>query len=261
VAGKTRGKTVSVTIIALLAAAGSCLLVGIAIGATGIGGVLLVPALCVTAGLDPGSAIAVAMWSYMFTGVVAALIYGRRGQIDWRSAVLIAATSLPAALMGSLAIAGMSNDLIAIAVIAMLLNCAFSLLRPERASRATPGSSPRLSLRSLLGVGVITGFGSSVTGTGGPVIALPILHHLGMPLLAAVGIAQALQLPIATAASIGHLASGSVDPARATLIAVVVSAGVVCGALLAPSLPLRPFRILVGTLALLAAGALALGLG
>ena len=59
----------------------------------------------------------------------------------------------------------------------------------------------RLSRNQLLVIGAITGFGSALTGTGGPVVLVPILVWCEMPILAAVGLSQAIQMPIALLAT------------------------------------------------------------
>ena len=59
------------------------LCVGALIGCVGIGGVLLVPGLVYLLAMDVQVAIATCMFSYLFSGAVGALEYGRRGSIRW----------------------------------------------------------------------------------------------------------------------------------------------------------------------------------
>merc|ERR1711879_171042 len=64
----------------------------------------------------------------------------------------------------------------------------------------TPG---RIAISCTTGMAV--GFGSSITGTSGPVLLLPVLMLVRWPILPALGHAQAIQVPIATLATLGHL--------------------------------------------------------
>ena len=56
----------------LFFAGGVAVVVGVLIGAIGIGGVLLVPMLTYVLGISIHVAIATAMFSYLFTGIVGA---------------------------------------------------------------------------------------------------------------------------------------------------------------------------------------------
>jgi len=69
--------------LALWPLAGLGTLVGVLIGVVGIGGVLLVPGLVVLIGMDVQTAIKACMFSYLFSGLVGAIVYARRGTIHW----------------------------------------------------------------------------------------------------------------------------------------------------------------------------------
>ena len=94
----------------------------------------------------------------------------------------------------------------------------------------------------LAGIGAAVGLGSALTGTGGPVLLVPLLMWWGAPVLASVGLSQAIQVPIALIAgvlSVG-VAIGTVAGARiahavpaAYLARMVAIALVLVGAVLA----------------------------
>jgi len=65
--------------------------------------------------------------------------------------------------------------------------------------------SPRVL--TLTGVGFVVGVGSALTGTGGPTLLLPLLVWLRVPMLTAVGLAQAIQL-LARAVAVLLIAAG-----------------------------------------------------
>ena len=56
---------------------------GLLIGAIGIGGVILVPALVYFGGIPIHAAIAAAMMSYVFTGLIGTLVYTSKNSIRW----------------------------------------------------------------------------------------------------------------------------------------------------------------------------------
>jgi len=85
----------------------------------------------------------------------------------------------------------------------------------------------------MFGIGAFTGFLSSVTGTGGPLVLVPILVAASVPVLTAVGLSQVIQVPIAVAATAGNLLYGTVDVVLASILAVSLTIGSWYGAKLA----------------------------
>ena len=74
-------------------------------------------------------------------------------------------------------------------------------------------------------IGALVGIGSALSGTGGPVLLLPILLLYGLPAVAAVATALAIQLPIALAASATHVVAGTLDLGLGASVGVVLIAG------------------------------------
>ena len=65
----------------------SAVVVGMFVGAVGIGGVLLIPALMIFAGLTVHQAAATALFTFLFTGIMGTWLFTRRGTIDWRTSL------------------------------------------------------------------------------------------------------------------------------------------------------------------------------
>lgn len=214
----------------MLGAAG---LVGGLIGSIGIGGVLLVPFLTAIVGLGARESIAIAMASYIVTGIVAILqarFAGEWSRLQSYEPLIFA--TLPGAFLGGLAIALIPEN-VALLVLAtfLVLTGAWSLLR----DRLPPRAAADTELDWPTGVGA--GFASALTGTGGPAVLMPILLWKGVPLLAAIALGQVVQLPIALAATLGNLASGPFNFWIAALVAVGLAPGVVVGRWGAKRLP------------------------
>jgi len=219
--------------------------VGLAIGLVGIGGVALVPLLTILFDMEIAIAIATAMASYIVAGAIGFAIYSRRGSMNWRAAMPLMLGAAPGALGGAAAVAYVPGHILvaAIAVLTMFAG-ANALRRPA----TSDGSRPRavgLGRTSLFGLGIFTGFASALTGTGGPVVLMPILLLMGAPVLYAIGLGQAIQVPIAIVASLYNIAAGTIDLSAATLLTIGLGAGVVAGGLLAHRLPTRWLMSLV----------------
>ena len=102
----------------------------------------------------------------------------------------------------------------------------------------------------------MTGFGSGLTGVGGPALAVPLMVLCGFPALAAIGASQVIQILAAVSGSIGHLAQGHIDLRLAALLTVFEVAGVWLGVMLGHAVNARVLRNAVGVLCVLVGAAL-----
>jgi uncharacterized membrane protein YfcA len=102
--------------------------------------------------------------------------------------------------------------------------------------------------------GAAAGFASALSGTGGPMVLVPLQAWRGKPLLEAIATGQLAQLPIALVATAGNAATGGVDLRFAALIGALLLPGVWVGPRVAHALPRGPFTRAVALL-LLATGA------
>jgi uncharacterized protein len=206
---------------------------GLLIGCIGIGGVLLVPILTL-AGTDVHQAIAASMVGFIFSGLIGTFLYARRSSIDWISTAWLGAGAMPGAFAGALLAARLSGEVLLFFVgVAVILSGLRALLRRagNDAGRET------LPAPMLLVIGVGVGIGSALTGTGGPVLLVPLLMWLRVPVLAAVGLSQAIQIPIAGLASAGNLIAGDLDPRLALLLSIGLILGSAVGARIAHAMP------------------------
>jgi len=222
---------------------------GIAIGAVGIGGVLLVPFLTLTLGIDVRHAIAAALLSYLPSCVVAVTLYGRRGSIPWREAGLLCLAALPTAYLGAHAALHAPALLLEAAIGVLLLAGGCYALLPPRDIATAPR---RLATGTLLAIGGGTGFVSALTGAGGAFVMLPILLLLDFPVLPAIGLGQAIALPIAGLASLANVIAGIMEPWLAAGLAATLTLGIAIGTPIAHALPQTLLRRLLGSAVVLA---------
>ena len=131
----------------------------------------------------------------------------------------------------------------------LLLAGGLYALRPPRLA---PAEQVTLTPATLLGLGGGTGFVSALTGAGGAFVLLPILLLLDTPVLAAIGLGQAIAIPIAGLASLANLAAGLVDLELAAGLAASLALGIAIGTPIAHALPQRKLRRLLGSVVVLA---------
>jgi uncharacterized membrane protein YfcA len=199
-------------ILAALAIAGTC------IGATGIGGMLVVPALTQLGTLSTEHAIPVATMAFAFNG--AAALFSLRKRADAGTGVYpMVLGAVPGSILGALAVRHVSPQALGLIVATLAVAGGLAALRRPEATRHERAGPTRLP---LLPLGALVGFGSSITGTGGPVLLVPTLMFLRWTTFQTVAVAQAIQLPVAAAGTAVHWAAGALDLRLGTLIGMVL---------------------------------------
>lgn len=227
------------------------LIVGVLIGCIGIGGVLLVPSLTYIGDMQVHVAIATCMFSYLFSGAVGAVEFARRGSIRWSMCGWLCAGAMPGSFVGAATVSVVPGAYLELLIATLIVLSGVHALRRRVDSEQArmPGAV------ALAAIGAVVGFGSAMSGTGGPLLLVPILVWLEMPVLAAVGLSQVIQLPIAALATWGNLVYGTIDIAIGVAIAVLLMLGVTAGARLAHWVPAAVLRRIVAVV-LLAVGGL-----
>lgn len=212
-----------------LVAAAAAAVIGVFIGATGLGGVALAPALNSFQDVPLHLAVSNAMGCFVVAGIIAAIGNAALSGLSASQLVLLMISAGVAAFAGSLTIEWVRPETLRIVLAALMIaSGAFQLgktflsstLRP---AKAIPSSGP------LCIIATMTGFGSALTGTGGPLIMLPILLAAAVPIQAAVITAQLSQIPIGISALAGHALNANLDPTATAIFAVLVGIGVVLG--------------------------------
>ena len=218
------------------------LLAGILIGTIGIGGVILVPLLSFVLGIDLHIAMSASSLSFLFPGIVATLTYANKRSIVWEKVLWLSVGIIPAALLGALVNTNLNTDVLVLIVAGLI---AFSGINVFINRQNESGVIPDFRKPLLIIIGALVGFGSSLTGTGGPVLLVPILITLHYPALKSIGISQAIQLPIAVFAVIGFWLYGQIDLGLGLHLGIAQAAGVYIGAQIAHRLPIVQLRRLV----------------
>ncbi len=223
--------------------------VGVLIGMVGVGGVLLPPGLVALGDLTANEATATSTWAFVFTGVVGTVAYAWRGVVPWDMLARLAVGIVPSAFLGALVNARLPGSVVLLGLAALTLFVGVQQMRP----RAVRETRDELGTAALVAVGAFVGFGSALTGTGGPVLLVPVLLTLGVAPLRAVAVSQAVQLPVVVAGSVGYLQTGLVDVRLGTVLGCLAALGVVAGAVVATRIPAEGLRRIVA-LACIAAG-------
>ena len=227
---------------------------GLLIGSFGIGGVIVVPILVYLLGVGIHDALAAAMLAFLVSGAIGTAEYARRQSISWQSARWLWLGAAPAALVGGIAAARISEELVETAVGLLAVAAGTYALLAHRSQGQASSKDP--TIVALVASGLVTGALSSVTGTGGPLVLVPILIALSVPAHKALGLAQAIQIPVAALALIGYAVTGTVQLALGSMLALGVAAGTLVGARVAHRIVQRRMRVALALISVLVGSAM-----
>ncbi|GAC1410916.1 MAG: sulfite exporter TauE/SafE family protein [Candidatus Velthaea sp.] len=216
------------------------LLIGTLVGMSGIGGgSLLAPILILVFGVKASVAVGTDLLYSVPMKAVAAFAHARRGTLDRRLVLALAAGGIPGALLGIAAFAALRvhfgereldeflRHVIGIVILVSALASLTVWLSPRRPHR---DERPRFAVSAL--VGLFVGFLLALTSIGSGAVTLPLLllTARALPLRALIGseiIFAAVMIPIAAA---GHVAFANVDVAMTISIAIGALPGAYIGA-------------------------------
>lgn len=186
------------------------LAVGVCVGMTGVAGFLL--PIVYTGPLLMGTteALALSFGAFISAGVLAALNYGRQGNLDLPFGVKLSIGSLAGAVLGvRLNMVIPEEQVKMILYLVVLVSGISILLRREGNSRKTEETKKEYQIREHLGatllLGFVTGALCAMSGAGGPVLVMPLLVVLGIPVRAAVGVSLFNMIFISIPAFLGYL--------------------------------------------------------
>ena len=208
------------------ALAAAAFVIGLLIGAVGVGGILLVPAMVTLGGVSIHTASATALASFVATGALGTFLFVRRGSIDPRMSGWLCAGALLFSFLGAWVNSLIPGPVLIRIIGALIVVAGLNVLVPAWRPQQPPRSG---SAGLLLATGAASGFGSGLTGAGGPLFSVPLLLVLGFGPLLSIGASQVLQLVSAASGTAGNLSYGSIDFKTLLLIVPFELAGVGVG--------------------------------
>ena len=148
--------------------------VGLLIGSVGVGGVLLAPSLAYIGGLPLHAGIPICMLGYVGAGIAGATVYARHGSFSWPMGIWLAVGAIPGALAGALLLPLVSARILELLIGALCLSSGIQSWRARGRPEAEDNNGSFKRGRMAV-IGLITGAGSALSGTGGPLLLIPML--------------------------------------------------------------------------------------
>jgi uncharacterized membrane protein YfcA len=171
------------------------------------------------------------MLGFLFSGLYAAFIHLRRARLPARPVAALCIAAGCGAALGAATLDRLPDTGVRLFVAALALASGLHALASRRVDG---GRMPGSALLAVLGLFV--GYGSAISGTGGPVMLIPILLALHTPVTVAIALGVAAGMPITVAATAVYAAAGRIDLPLALTLAALLIAGTWMGARLAARL-------------------------
>lgn len=216
----------------------SSLIVGVLCGATGVGGVLLIPALMFFGGLTTHQAMATALASFFFVGVAASYIYYRHGSFDLRMTAPVVLGSLLSGYAGAYAGALASARFLDLLLAAVIVVSSLYATLPFKTACLAERLSQRGNTILLFGIGLLTGFICGMTGAGGGVVSIPVMLLCGYAPLPVIATGQLLLCVISFSGSFSNIANDFIVFRTVWWVTPCEIAGIALGCRIAHSMPL-----------------------
>ena len=189
-------------------------IVGFLVGCTGMGGIILIPALVYLSGLSSHVAMGTTLFTFIFTTSLCSWLYIRLGHVDWKATIPIC--------IGGFLFTYVGADV--------------------KAFTAAPYLNLILALLILL------------AGAGGPVLSVPIMIALGFPPLIAIGAGQVYSVPVALSGSAANFLHGAIDYKVGALMIVIQILGILLGVYMANRMDTTKLRKMVAWVCLFCGG-------
>jgi uncharacterized membrane protein YfcA len=149
-------------------------------------------------------ALGTSMATILFTALASARQHHQHGAVNWRAVHQITPGILSGTALGSLSAAVIPAPALGIFFALFVYFAAAQILldvRPKP-SRELPGFA------GMSGVGIFTGWISSLVSIGGGTVVVPFLVWCNLPLRNAIGTSAAIGFPVAAGGTLGYIATG-----------------------------------------------------
>ncbi|HEX6538990.1 MAG TPA: sulfite exporter TauE/SafE family protein [Candidatus Dormibacteraeota bacterium] len=234
----------------LVAVAG--LIVGLAVGLTGMGGgALMTPVLVLLFGVQPLAAVSSDLVASLIMKPAGVLVHLRRRTMNWRLVGWLAAGSVPTAFLGVVVLRALGHGsrvqtIVQLALGAVLLLGVVAMLVRAAIDQRRPGSASSARVRPLptLVIGAAVGFvlGMTSTGSGTLVIVSLMLLYPSLRGSQLVGTDLTQALPMVGSAALAHIFFGDFKLGLTLSIVAGSIPGVVIGALISSRASTRFLR-------------------
>lgn len=218
------------------------IVVGLLVGTTSVGGVILIPALVAWGGVDVHRAAATTLASFLPIGGLAAWLFWKKGSLNLNLVWPLALGALPCGYLGATLAARIPAQPLTLAIGILIVVASIAILRPPKSLAEAGARSRGREVALLMGIGAMAGVGSGLSGAGGPIFSVPLMLLAGYQPLVVIGAAMAFAIVAAISGSAANLQAGAIDFPLFGLLVACQLGGIVAGAKIAHALPVATLR-------------------
>lgn len=224
--------------ISIIIAAGAILAVSIAFSIVGLGGGVLYVPILLAFGMNIHNAAVTSLFVIAVMSISAAMIYHRRGTVDWKLVLVLEPPTAILAFVGGIVANYIDATTLIIIFAGMLFISSILLISPIKDrqaniargwsywSRRTGDNTYVVHLRGLIPVSTVAGFVAGMIGISGGIFKLPAMVLIGrVPMRIAIGTSSFMVAITAIAGLLGHMTSGSFDILTALPLAAAAFIG------------------------------------
>lgn len=183
------------------------------------------PVLTQVAGVPLDRAVAASLFGFLVAGVYAAFVHLRRARLEPQPVAVLCVAAAAGATAGAATLDWLPASAVRLFIALLCLASGLHALLLKPAPRK--GIPSTASLGTL---GVLVGYASAISGTGGPVTLIPVLLALRAPASSAIALGLAAQLPIALSATTVYAIEGRIDLRLGVTLGALLVAGTYAGA-------------------------------
>jgi uncharacterized protein len=242
--------------------------IGVLAALTGVGGgIVIVPFLILAYSFAPANAVGTSLFAILITAVAATVGYYRQKRIDYKTGLLLAATTVPGALLGAFITSVTKPMILGLIFGVFLIFVALRvLLQASRFGRNLPShhsvEENKLNLKAAwhktrrrLIVGVALGFfggvASGLLGVGGGIVLVPIMSLvLEMDIHVAVATSMFTMIATSITGVVQHSSLGNINFEYALLLGFGAVVGAQLGAFGSKKLSGRNLQLIFALLLL-----------
>lgn len=223
----------------------TALVAGTFIGTVGVGGILLIPAFIYFAGINAHEASATALFTFIFTGILGTYLFQKKGSIHWGATLPVCLGGVIFSYIGAESNIRIEETLLK-GIIGVLVVIAgiLALRSPSKRSLDTKKQFT-LNIKNFLllfFVGVIAGFGSGLSGAGGPLFSVPLMLAFNFNPMLTIGASQVFQIISAGSGSSANFLNEVIRLDWALFILLFELVGIYVGVQLAHRVSLNKLR-------------------
>jgi hypothetical protein len=186
---------------------------GVVVSSVGPGGIFVLTALYLFTSLSNVAVAGTASATFTAGAILGSVAYARSGEMRWRIVASVGVTASLGTRLGVLVNAGISRSTFGVLLSVLLAATGLTILYREGRDLdpvVRPDADTARGLATLAAIGGAIGFFGGLLGIGGAALTVPALVLVGVPMLAALAVTQAVVVCISAFTTANYLLLGAV---------------------------------------------------